>query len=311
MTRDDRLIVRFQAKHFDPVAARRLWHELIDYAIERLDADSFSAQMDLLDESLPAQARQARDSLVGHTRLQRPRRSFLGLKPPRWPLEPATRKWIEDAAPWIYRLTIWKGKAWVLESELWGRFFTLVMRPEEWTRLQTEKPWLASLEPAPESEAFRKEEEHVRRGWALSRSVRAFVALVAAIVYAALYGSDQGWESISGALIMGGLAYLWLPARDPGPLARLVAQTRLPTDPRFERRVERTLGLGVTGALLGAFAIPFALIVADPGLYGAWRSGGWPSLGGLRALYRRSDCLVDVQVPTEGASVSSTVTPST
>lgn len=103
MSRDDRLLVRFQAQYFDPEIKVRLWNELIDHTIEHLRADSFSAQMDLLDESLPAQARQARDSLVAHTRLQRPSSSFLGLKPPRWPIEPATRKWIEEVGLWIYR----------------------------------------------------------------------------------------------------------------------------------------------------------------------------------------------------------------
>jgi hypothetical protein len=176
MPRDDRLLVRFYTRDVDDAGKDRLWRELVDHATEHLGADSFSAQMDLLDENLPAQAREARDSLRAHTRLQPPHRSFLGLRPPRWPIEPPTRKWIEEAGPWIYRLTIWKEDAWVLESELWGNSFNIVVRPDEWSRLQEGKPSIAALTPPPTPESFRKEDERVRRGWALSRPVRALAA---------------------------------------------------------------------------------------------------------------------------------------
>lgn len=177
-------------------------------------------------------------------------------------------------------LTIWKRAGWMLESAMWGNFFNLVVRPDEWSRLQSAKPWLASLEPPPTSLPFRKEDERVRRGWSLSRPMRWISAMVAAAVVGVGVPLDQGLGGIWAGLAAGAVVYLELPGRDAGPMHRFIARARFPSDPRFERRLERTLGLGVTGALLGAFAIPFALIVADPG--SGWRLafGGWPSLGG-------------------------------
>lgn len=284
MPRDDRLLVRFKAQYVDPPVKDRLWRELVDHAIEHLGADSFSAQMDLLDESLPPEAGQARESLVAHTELQTHRRSFLGLKPPRWPLEPATRKWIEDAGPWIYRLTIWKGNAWALESELWGNHLALVVRPDEWSRLQSEKPWLATLEPPPSSEPFRKEDEHVRRGWSLSRRVRALAALVTTIVVSAFSSLEEGSKWFFYGPFMGIVAYFFLPSREPGPASRLLAQARLPTDPRFNRRFQRTLNLISIAALVVVVAAPL-IYLSDPG--SAWRLAFWSLavLGLILALY--------------------------
>lgn len=283
MPRDDRLLVRFKAGYMDPALKDGLWKELIDYTIERLGADSFSAQMELLDESLPAQARQARDSLLAHTRLQRPLRSVLPLKPPRWPIEPASRRWIEDAGPWIYRLTIWKGDAWVLESDLWGTNFTLVVRPEEWSRLQEEKPWIASLEPPPYSEPFRKEDERVRRGWAVSRPVRALAALAAALaITAASRLQGAGWWWLIGPF-MGLLAYFLLPSREPGPVARLVARVRYPDDPSFNRRAQWMNWLAAIGMVVATLGAP-AGYVSDPG--SGWRLAFWglAVVGGILLL---------------------------
>jgi hypothetical protein len=284
MPRDDRLLVRFHAGYLDPAVRDRLWRELIDFAIDDLGADSFSAQMDLLDESLPTQARQARESLLTHIRFQQPRRSFLGLRPPRWPLDPSTKRWVEQAGPWIYRLIIWKDDRWVLESATWGNHLTAVLRPEEWPRLQTERPWTAALEPAPKVGPFRKEDEHVRRGWSLSRPMRWITALGAAMAVGIGVALDQGIAGIWAGLAAGAVVYLQLSGWDPGPFERFIARARFPTTPGFDRRLERTLGLAVVGTVLVAFAIPFALVIADPG--SRWRLVFWgvAVAGGLVAL---------------------------
>jgi hypothetical protein len=284
MARDDRLLVGFKAQFFNPALKDRLWRELIEHAIERLGADCFSAQMDLLDERLPPEARQARDSLIAHTRLRRPRRSVLHLKPPRWPVDPSTRQWIEEAGPCGYRLTLWNGNDWVLESELWGKYFAFVVRPEEWSRLQTEKPWLATLEPPPNSESFRKEDEHARRGWSLSRPVRALAALAAAVVIAALSSLEEGPEGLFYGAFIGIVAYFLLPAREPGPVDRLVARVRFPTDPSFNRRFQWMGWLAAIGGVLAALGAP-AGYVSDPG--SGWRLAFWGLAvgGGILLLY--------------------------
>jgi hypothetical protein len=283
MARDNSLLVRFYADDYAPADNDRLWRELLEHAMKALGADSFSAQTDLLDEHLPARARQARESLIAHIRLQQPRRSFLGLKPPRWPLESSTRRWIEECGPWIYRSTIWKGEMWLLESELWGKYLSLVLRPEEWSRLK-EKPWLGSLEPSPTTQEFRKEDERVRRGWALSRPMRLLAALATAAVVAAFSFQEGDWGWLLGGPFMGLAAYFFLPAREPGPASRLVAQASLPDDPGFNRRFQRIVTAGTLGALVAAFAGPAAYI-SDP--RSGWRLAFWVVVvvGGIVALY--------------------------
>jgi hypothetical protein len=284
MPRDDRLLVRFHTRDVDAAGKDRLWRDLLDHAIEHVGGDSFSAQMDLLDENLPAQARQARDSLLAHARLQRPRRSVLPLKPPRWPLEPATRRWIEEAGPWIYRLTIWNEDAWVLESELWGNSFSIVVRPDEWSRLQEERASVAALTPPPTSEPFRKEDERVRRGWALSRRMRALAAIAVAVLITALSRLEGGWGWLFIGPFMGLLAYFFLPSREPGPVARLVARVRFPTDPSFNRRFQWISWLAAIGGVFATLGAPLAY-TADPG--SSWRVAfaSFAVVGGIVLLF--------------------------
>lgn len=172
----------------------------------------------------------------------------------------------------------------MLEAAMWGKYFSLVVLPDEWSRLQTEKPWLATLEPPPRSDPFRKEDEHVRRGWSLSRPARGLAEFAALIAIAALSSLDEGIGWIFGGIGSGLLTYLWLPARDPGPLDRLLAHSRLPTDPEFNRRYGRALGLGIVGGVLVWFAIPLA-VISDAG--SGWRLAFWglAAVGGTLGLY--------------------------
>jgi hypothetical protein len=309
--RDDRLLVRFQAEYFDPAAKDHLWRELVDHAVDQLGADSYSIQTDLLEERIPPEAIQSRESLLAQTRARRAQRALLPLKPPRWPLDPTTRSWLREAGRWVYRTTLWKGKNWLLEPAAWSNSFTLVLGPEKWSQLQTQKPWLTSLDPAPRSEPFRKVGERVRRGWVLSRPVRWSAALTAVIVIGVGVALDQGLAGLCG------------PHRGSNDLCRVARQrartgesihrpsalsrrSEIPTTARTNPRSRRGRGAayGVRGSIRlhpGGAGLGLA-----PGLLGS--SGWWDD---PRLLLRRNHDLVDVQVPAAAASVAPAITPST
>jgi hypothetical protein len=83
---------------------------------------------------------------------------------------------------------------------------------------------------------------------------------------------------------MGLVAYFFIPAREPGPVSRLVAQARLPDDPGFNRRFRLTLNVVSIGVVVAVVASPVAFVFESDS---AWRLAllGFAALGLMVALY--------------------------
>jgi hypothetical protein len=225
---------------------QRLWDLLFHEALER-GADAFSIQPDTTYASSgqPVGA----EPLMLYLR-SIPLRWRWSLRPPAWPVDDESRRWLRALGNQASRITLWAGKLWVLRTDLWGRTVTFVLPRDGWEGLR--RRLAAELGELPDHsiQKWRVLEPREAGGWALPKRLRWALFAIAALVGLGV-GTLLGWEEGLGAGLLAGMVVLGLPQHEPTVWDRLMVRTGSLTDPVFRSRLRLALNLGSIGVMLG------------------------------------------------------------
>ena len=262
----------------EPDARQRLWELLFQEAIDR-GANGVSIQP---DTSYPSSAPVVgAEPLMSHLRLVRPRWRW-SLRPPAWPLDGESRRWLRLLGTQAFAITLWVKKLWVLRTDLWGRTITFVLPRDGWEGFRRRLAATLGEVPDHSIEKWRSLEPREAGAWAVPKRFRRAV-MVLGMVAGVVIGVVFGWEEGVGLALLVGMVVVSLPQLEPTPWDRLIVRTGSLTDPVFDRRARLGLNLGMIGVLL-FFVGGVGVGLSDPGW--DWRPLFWVllSLGGLIAL---------------------------
>jgi hypothetical protein len=257
---------------------QRLWELLFREALER-GADAFSIQPDTTYASSGPTV--GSEPLMLYLRSVPPRWRW-SLRPPAWPLDDESRRWLRALGARASKITLWAGKLWVLRTDLWGRTVTFVLPRDGWEGLRRRLAAVLGEVPDHFIQRWRGLEPREAGGWAAPKRLRWALFVIAALVglgVSALFG----WEEGLGAALLAVAVPLALPQHEPTVWDRLMVRTGSLTDPVYRSRLRLALSLGSIGVVL-SFLGSLGAGLSEQG--SAWRSLFWAlaALGGLMVL---------------------------
>jgi len=212
---------------------KRLWEFLFHSAEER-GADAFSIQPDTSHAS--SASVMGVEPLMLYLRSV-PVRWRWSLRPPAWPLDDGSRRWLRALGTQAFRITLWARKRWVLRTDLWGRTMTVVLPRQEWEGLRKSLEITLGGIPDHSIEKWRSLEPREAGGWAVPKRLRWTLIVAGAVAAGLVIGVMFSWSGGVWAGLAVGLGLSALPQHEPSATDRLIVRTGALTDPGFERRL--------------------------------------------------------------------------